>query len=369
MGTNLFRHIFRLLFGWGGVWLVSCAGGATSEEAGDSAVLKKAQTQIANPVDTIVLRRGTFRSQLISNGKLRAQQKSDLRFAASGTVTWLAGGNGTAVRAGAQIARIDDREAQIRLEQARQAMHKADLDLQDALLGFGYDVADTARVPDETMRIARLRSGYDAAVTGLRSARLAADNCVLTAPFGGRIANLKTKLHENPKGDFFCSVINDGSFDVEFNILESELSSVRPGQEVRVATFVEPTKRYAGRVVQVNPTVDEKGQITVTANIPNPGTLIDGMNVKVFVESSVGDKLVVPKSAVLVRDDREVLFRYNRETGRAMWTYVLIEMSNSDSHAVVPNTDRGAELNVGDAVIVSGNLNLADGSAVEIKRR
>lgn len=369
MGTNLFRHIFRLLFGWGGVWLVSCAGGATSEEAGDSAVLKKAQTQIANPVDTIVLRRGTFRSQLISNGKLRAQQKSDLRFAAAGTVTWLAGGNGTAVRAGAQIARIDDREAQIRLEQARQAMHKADLDLQDALLGFGYDVADTARVPDETMRIARLRSGYDAAVTGLRSARLAADNCVLTAPFGGRIANLKTKLHENPKGDFFCSVINDRSFDVEFNILESELSSVRPGQEVRVATFVEPTKRYAGRVVQVNPTVDEKGQITVTANIPNPGTLIDGMNVKVFVESSVGDKLVVPKSAVLVRDDREVLFRYDRETGRAMWTYVLIEMSNSDSHAVVPNTDRGAELNVGDAVIVSGNLNLADGSAVEIKRR
>lgn len=349
--------------------LSSCGGGPGGDaSSADTAVNKKAQVQIANPVDTIILRQGMFRSQLISNGKLRAQQKSDLRFTASGTVTWLAGGNGTPVAAGAVIARVDEREAQIRLEQARQGMRKADIDLQDALLGFGYDIADSARVPRETLRIAKLRSGYDGAVTGLESARLAAENCVLTAPFGGKIANLKTKLHENPKGDFFCSVINDRSFDVEFNILESELATVRVGQDVSVATFVEPTKRYAGRVANINPAVDDKGQIIVTANIPNPGGLIDGMNVKVYIEGSVPGKLVVPKSAVLVRDDREVLFRYDPQTGKAMWTYVLIEMSNSDSHAVIANTDRGAELNVGDAVIVSGNLNLADGSDVEIKR-
>lgn len=345
----------------------SCAGGGSAATDADTSVNKKAQIQISNPVDTIILQRGTFRSQLISNGKLRAQQKSDLRFGSSGAVVWLVGGNGTPVTAGATIARLDEREAQIRLEQARQAMQKADIDLQDALLGFGYDIADTARVPRETMRIARLRSGYDAAITSLSSAKLSLENNVVTAPFTGKIANLKTKLHENPKGDFFCSVINDRSFDVEFNILESELAYVRVGQDVAVATFVEPTKRYAGHVTNINPAVDDKGQIVVTANIPNPGGLIDGMNVKVYVESAVAGKLVVPKSAVLVRDDREVLFRYDPATGKAMWTYVLIEMSNSDSHAVQANTDRGAELNVGDAVIVSGNLNLADGSDVEIK--
>lgn len=358
------RHAYLL----GILLFASCSGGSGSGSDADTTVNKKAQIQISNPVDTITLRRGTFRSQLISNGKLRAQQKSDLRFAGSGAVTWLAGGNGTPVAPGAVIARLDDRDAQLRLEQARQAMQKADIDLQDALLGFGHDIADSAQVPRETMRIARLRSGYDGAVTGLESARLTAENCVLTAPFGGKIANLKTKLHENPKGDFFCSVINDRSFDVEFSILESELANVRVGQEVKVATFVDPAKRYAGRVANINPTVDDKGQILVTANIPNPGGLMDGMNVKVYIESAVPNKLVVPKSAVLVRDDREVLFRYDPATGKAMWTYVLIEASNSDSHAVVANTDRGAELNVGDAIIVSGNLNLADGSEVEIKQ-
>ncbi len=350
---------------------VSCTGGRPTQDHTDStATHRKAQTQIANPVDTVTLRRGEFRSQLISNGKLRAQQKSDLRFGGSGgSVTWLAGGNGTAVAAGAAIARIDDREARIRMEQARQAMQKAEIDLQDALLGFGHDIADTAHVSEETMRIARLRSGYEAAATGLASARLALESCTLRAPFGGKIANLKTKAHENPKGEFFCSVINDRMFDVEFSLLESELPQIRPGQAVTVATFVEPNRRHAGRIVAVNPTVDDKGQIIVTARIPNPGRLIDGMNVKVYVKSAVPDKLVVPKSAVLVRDEREVLFRYDRATGRAQWTYVLIEMSNSDSHAVVANTDRGAELNPGDAIIVSGNLNLADGSQVEIKRK
>lgn len=365
------KTIFRsICFSGGALLLASCSGrgGTGGTDGADTSVNKKAQVQLSNPVDTIMLRRGVFRSQFISNGKLRAQQKSDLRFGGAGAVTWLAGGNGAAVSAGAVIARIDEREVQIRLEQARQAMQKADIDLQDALLGFGYDIADSARVPRETLRIARLRSGYDGALMGLQSARLAAENCVLTAPFGGKIANLKTKLYESPKGDFFCSVINDRTFDVEFNILESELANVRMGQEVRVATFVEPTKRYAGRMTNINPAVDDKGQIVVTANIPNPGGLMDGMNVKVYIESSVVGRLVVPKSAVLVRDDREVLFRYDAATGKAMWTYVLIEMSNSDSHAVVANTDRGAELNVDDAIIVSGNLNLADGSDVEIKR-
>ena len=42
-------------------------------------------------------------------------------------------------------------------------------------------------------------------------------------------------------------------------------------------------------------------------------------------------------------------------------------MSNGDSHAVTANTDRDADLSAGDTVIVSGNLNLADGSEVVLR--
>ena len=63
----------------------SCARGGSAATDADTSVNKKAQIQLSNPVDTITLRRGTFRSQFISTGKLRAQQKSDLRSIVSGT--------------------------------------------------------------------------------------------------------------------------------------------------------------------------------------------------------------------------------------------------------------------------------------------
>ena len=90
------------------------------------------------------------------------------------------------------------------------------------------------------------------------------------------------------------------------------------------------------------------------------------MNVKVVVERMIPGQLVVPRSAVVIRDNLDVLFTYTPD-GRAHWTYVKILYSNGDSHVVTANTDRNATLNEGDQVIVSGNLNLADNSEVTLK--
>ena len=62
-----------------------------------------------------------------------------------------------------------------------------------------------------------------------------------------------------------------------------------------------------------------------------------------------------------------VLVRYG-EGGKAEWVYVHTVRANSESYAVTANTDRGATLEEGDRVIVSGNLNLADGSKVVLKQ-
>ncbi|MEG1607235.1 MAG: efflux RND transporter periplasmic adaptor subunit [Mucinivorans sp.] len=347
----------------------ACGGGNVGEASKAEGRDKKAHENIVNIVDTMILRRGDFRSELISNGRLRAVQKSDLKFSGSGVVERLNVENGQFVAAGSVIAELDSENAQLGLTQAQQTMTKAQLDLQDKLLGFGYLAKDTAKVPEETMRIARIRSGYDDAVVGLKKAKVELNGRIIRAPFSGKIANLKTKQHENPKGDFFCSVINDGSFDVEFTVLEGEVHNVREGGAVSISTFNDPLQRQKGVVRSINPTVDEKGQVVITASIPNSGRgLLDGMNVKVYVENSLRERLVVPKSAVLIRDNREVLFTFGKD-GKAHWTYVIVEASNSREHAVRANEDRGAELEAGASIITSGNLNLADNSGVEIKAK
>ena len=90
------------------------------------------------------------------------------------------------------------------------------------------------------------------------------------------------------------------------------------------------------------------------------------MNVKVLVDRILQQQLVVPKSAVVIRDGLEVVFRYNN--GRSDWVYVHTVQANSESYAIVANTERGAQLAEGEQIIVSGNLNLADGSKVQLKQ-
>lgn len=356
-----YRYFLTLL----ALAMVSCEGEAEkTPEATDNKIQR---AEAVNYVDTIHLKKSVFRSQLISNGKLRARKKSDLKFAASGIVDVLNVQNGSKVTQGSVIAAIESGETALRLKQAQGSFEKAKIDLADALLGFGYTGNDTTKVKPGHLQTAKLRSGYDAAADNVTVARMALDKCRLEAPFDGKIANLTTKLYENPKGNFFCTVIDDSSFDIEFAILESELKNVHQGQAIKVATFIDPQTKYQGRVVSINQMVDDKGQILVTANIVNPGGLIDGMNVKVFIEGEIPNKLVVPKSAVVIRDNLEVLFRMTPE-GKTIWTYVYIEAANSDSYAVIANADRGADLSVGDAVIISGNLNLADNVNVQAKK-
>ena len=133
-----------------------------------------------------------------------------------------------------------------------------------------------------------------------------------------------------------------------------------------MSPFINSDVVLKGSIVSINPTVDQNGQIAVTAEVPGSDNLIDGMNVRITVENSVPDQLVVPKSAVVIRDNMEVLFRIDPNTGRSLWTYVNVLMSNTTEHVVEANKDRGADLNVGDRIIITGNLNLGDDRPVVI---
>ena len=160
----------------------------------------------------------------------------------------------------------------------------------------------------------------------------------------------------------FCTLLDDASLSVRFPVLEAEYAYIKQGMKVKIRPFAFQGKEMEGKITHVNPSVDENGQIMVDAVLENDGSLIDGMNVRVVVCQQVPDCFVVPKEAVLLRDGREVLFLY--QEGKAVWTYVDILLSNSHEYVVEANRERGGGLEEGDQVIVSGNLNLVDGSDV-----
>ena len=343
--------------------LPACKDGKKASELTDESKLH--YTPEVNEVEVVPLKRETFQMQLLANGKLSAAQKSALYFAESGQIVAVNVSNGGSVGQGAVIARLDSREQESKLEAARIEVERTRLEYLSFLAGQGYAVADSASVPQDVRDLAAIRSGYAAAKNSLAQARRALDGTVLRAPFGGKVADIKLKRWDRTAAEPFCTLIADRTFDVEFSALESEYPFLQKGQPVRVSLFGDDERAVKGTIKSINPAVDKNGQILVTATVPGDSRMLDGMNVKVIVERALPDQLVVPKKAVVIRDNLEVLFRYNN--GKSDWVYVNTLKANSESFAIQANADRGAELHEGDLIIVSGNLNLADGSTVVLK--
>lgn len=316
-------------------------------------------------VDTIKLRPQTFHREMICNGKLKAIEKSELSFADGGIVSAVLVHNGSYVRKGQLIAKTDDGDARLDWEKAKKELEKAKVQLADKLIGLGYDGL-TDKVPTDVLHRAKVSSGYYLAQYQLQAAQRAIGKCVLVAPFDGHIADLDNKRSQ--RIDKLCTLINDGTLDVEFSVLEAEVKHVRRGQKIKVSPFADEASRFVGTVVNINPTVSDKGLIKVTARIQNPaGKLMDGMNVKVIIENDVPHALVVPKDAVVERDGYQVVFVY--KGGEAVWTYVDVAYSNISSFAITGCKRKETEIHAGDVIITSGNLNLADGTQVKIKRK
>ncbi len=344
--------------------LCNCRGGGDNDAGEDTNLAKQEYFAEKNPVTVMTLESRNFNKELISNGRLEACNRSVIGFVSSGIIDNVVAGVGEYVEKGDVISVLDNRDAMADVENAELSFRKAEIQLIDRLLGYGYSsLADTVKIPGETLNLYKISSGYSEAKVALGTARRNLENCTLRAPFSGKVADINTKTFETASNEF-CTIIDDSYMDVKFSILETEYSFVSIGQQVKVSPFNDPQTQIEGKVTNINPTVNDNGQIDVIARVVNNGRLLDGMNIKIIIENSVPDQLVVPKNAVVIRDNMNVLFRY--VDGKSLWTYVNVLMSNSTEHVVEANTSRGADLNIGDLVITSGNLNLGDNTAVEI---
>ena len=82
------------------------------------------------------------------------------------------------------------------------------------------------------------------------------------------------------------------------------------------------------------------------------------MNVRVSVKRSVGEQLVIPKTAVVLRSGKQVVFTL--KDGKAMWNYVHTGLENMEEYTITDGLEEGME------VIVTGNVNLAHEAPVKV---
>lgn len=343
--------------------LLSCKQKAPEADTGGRLTPKEE----INQVETITLKRTVFPRELLSNGRLRANRRASLSFSTSGPIAAVHVRNGQRVSAGTLLATLDRPDLQLALEAAEISQAQAEIKLFDLLAGMGFSARDTSSVPEAQLQSAKIQSGFSAAQNALKRAKYNLQGTYLLAPFAGRVSDVTAQAYSQAGTEPFCTLLDDSSFIVDFTVMESELSFLSEALPVQITPFADELSSFKGVVSGINPSVDNNGQIRVSARIPGNKNLLDGMNVRISVEKLIPDQLVVPRSAIVIRDNMDVLFTYS-EDGKSHWIYVNILHSNGTSHAVQANPDRLGELKEGDQVIISGNLNLADGSMVSLKR-
>ncbi|NDV65516.1 efflux RND transporter periplasmic adaptor subunit [Bacteroides sp. 224] len=341
--------------------LSSCSSQKAEEKAEES---DKKTTEVVNekPVEVKakLLTSSDFAYELICNGTIVAMQKADLRFQSQDIIRKIYVKNGQRVRKGEKLAELDKFKLEIAFLQAKESLERARLDLQDVLIGQGYALSDTAKVSHEVMKIAKIRSNYEQSENNYKVAEYNLKAATLYAPFDGVVANLTAKEYNQPGGDAFCTLINNYTPEVVFNILENELPFTKIHDKVIVSPFSQPGHKVEGRISEINPLIDKNGMVKVKAVLTNKdNTFYEGMNVKIHVQRLLGEQLVIPKSALVLRTNRKVVFTL--KNGQANWVYVATEQENSDSYVVTEG------LQAGDSIIYEGNINLAHETKVQVQ--
>ena len=354
MKRTWFYYVFCFL-------LLACS--SKKEEQGDERAATVVKDEVAE-VSAMELEYVDFNHELIANGTVSAQSKADLRFQTTEIVSAIYVKNGDRVRKGQKIATLDPFKSQNSLAQAKDNLARARLELQDVLIGQGYSLSDTANIPEETLQLAKVRSNYDQSRIQYAMAEYNYENSVLYAPFDGVVANLFTKVYNQPGSEPFCTIIDNQNPEIVFNVLENELSLININDKVLVSPFSQTAFTVEGSISEINPMVDRNGMIKVKAIIRNKDNkFYEGMNVRIRVQRLLSKQLVIPKTALVLRTNRKVVFKL--ENDRAVWVYVETAQENSMSYVVHPVNSN--ELEAGDMIIYEGNINLAHETLVKVK--
>ena len=234
-------------------------------------------------------------------------------------------------------------------------------ELRTRLMSEGInELKDTTQLPPQRLRTIMLQSGYTSALHAYEKAKTDYENIRTCAPFNGIVADLEAKPY-NPSSAYqnLCTLIDDSQMEVVFNVLETEIQHIRKGMEVELTPYANNQVTLHGKVTEVNPKIDENGMVKIKAMTDNPERiLVDGMNVNIILKRPIEHKLIVPKSAVLPRQGKKVVFIH--ENGKAIWRYVTTGVENSEEISIESG------LKAGEEVIYENNLGLSHESEVVV---
>lgn len=332
---------------------------------------------------------------LNASGYVVAQRKAALATRITGRLVSLKVEEGSRVKAGEVIARLESEEAEAareeaeanlrishsNLAQARAELHEASLSFERSrdLLNQGflsrteYDLQE-ARYRKALAAAAGAEDGIKAADAALKRAGVSIEYTMIRVPFDGVVLTKNADVGDivTPLGaaaNAKASVVTIADMDsllVEVDVSESNLEQIKTGQPCEIQLDALPESRFRGTVHMIVPTAD-RSKATVMVKVgfmDKDSRILPEMSAKVaFLERPVAPGEQEPRTAihpdaVLKRNGKSVVFVV--ESDRAVETPITPGARIGDMVEVASGVKPG------DKVILKPLNKIRDGERIKV---
>ncbi len=304
---------------------------------------------------------------------------------------------GMAVTEGQLLARLDDSDAQRRLQAARTqrdatasliaslkvnlANAERELSRNESLAKDGFASAQTldqARTAAESLKaqVAAAEEQVRAADAQIALAQQDVDNCIVRAPFGGIVVSKDAQRGEmvspiSAGGGFtrtgIATIVDMESIEIEVDVNESYIARVIPGQRVEAVLDAYPEWRIPASVRTIIPTADRQ-KATVKVRIS-----FDKLDPRILPDMGVKVSFLAGEQAAGLEAARALIPRAAARTGDGQTVVFLERGGVVERRAVKLGLEIGADVEVtaglapGDKLVVEGPADLRDGQRVKVK--
>lgn len=205
-------------------------------------------------------------------------------------------------------------------------------------------------------------SRVDATQAQLENAKSKLDEMTIKAPFSGMLGKREISVGAYISNSTIITTLDDISIiKVDFKVPEKYLAQLQTGMNVLTQNDAYPDQTFSGKVTHISPRIDAVTRsVEVTASfVNNSGLLRPGMLLKIALELSSSQALMVPEKAIIPLKDKHYVFQIKQ--GIATQVEVNITSRNNGWVAI----DSG--LSAGEQVVTEGLIKIRSGSKVSVK--
>jgi RND family efflux transporter MFP subunit len=308
-------------------------------------------------------------------GSLAPKFAADVKSEITGVVTAVYVNEWVPVRRGDRLARLDTSETEAAIQalrageaQARTAETRARREHERALQLKQYGLITPQNFDDAVTAVEAAQAVTAAAQAQVRAAEARLAKAFLKAPIDGVVAlravNVGDRVENMGGGTPLFRIVDNRLLELTVTIPSSRAAQVAVGQPIEFATDALPGRTFTGRVMFINPAMDEATRgARVIAEVPNrDGTLRGGAFVKGRIQ-------VATRTGVL-QVPREALLNWNVEAATA--EVFVVREERADRRTVRVGRATGAQVEVteglqpGDPVVTRGAFALRPGDRVRV---